>query len=303
LDPELSVVIVSYNMVRELPRTLRSLSPSMQRDITPGSYEVIVVDNGSTTPFDEDACRRWLPDMILRRLPVGSPSPVKAVNLGIGLARGELIGVFIDGARLASPGLLSTALAASRLHDWPVIGTIAFHLGPDVQMRSVPNGYNQQVEDALLARSGWENDGYKLFEISALAGSSEKGWFVLPSESNSVFMKSRHWARLGGYDPAFASPGGGYANLDLWKRACSVLEGQPIMLLGEATFHQVHGGVATNSAKPPTAEFKQEYFRLRGESFSAPRRKPWIVGRLNRPALESMRRSLDFWLQDSSRDL
>jgi hypothetical protein len=29
-----------------------------------------------------------------------------------------------------------------------VIGTLAFHLGPDVQSRSMAKGYNQQVEDA-----------------------------------------------------------------------------------------------------------------------------------------------------------
>src|SRR4029077_1413969 len=48
----------------------------------------------------------------------------------------ELLQFELGGARMASPGLLSKALAASSLHRRPVIGTVAFHLGPEVQMES-----------------------------------------------------------------------------------------------------------------------------------------------------------------------
>src|SRR6266852_6738072 len=50
--PALSVVVVVYNMPREAPRTLHSLSAAYQRHIDPDDYEVIVVDNGSNPPFD-----------------------------------------------------------------------------------------------------------------------------------------------------------------------------------------------------------------------------------------------------------
>ncbi len=45
---DLSVIVVFYNMAREAPRTLRSLSRSYQQGIDDLSYEVIVVDNGSS---------------------------------------------------------------------------------------------------------------------------------------------------------------------------------------------------------------------------------------------------------------
>jgi Glycosyl transferase family 2 len=48
--PDLSVVVVVYNMPREAPRTLLSLSPRYQRYIDAADYEVIVVDNGSDPP-------------------------------------------------------------------------------------------------------------------------------------------------------------------------------------------------------------------------------------------------------------
>jgi Methyltransferase domain/Glycosyl transferase family 2 len=290
---KLSVIVIGYNMARELPRTIRSLSPTMQRDIEPGDYEVILIDNGSTQTCDEDELRCLLPGLVVHRMQNATASPVPAINFGLAVARGDLVGVCIDGARIASPGLLSKALAASRLHRRPVIGTIAFHLGPDVQMESIKYGYNQAIEDELLAGSGWETDGYRLFTISVFAGSSAGGWFELPAESNAVFLRAEHWRALGGWDEGFATPGGGLVNLDTWARVCADPTGELIMLLGEATFHQVHGGVATNNLNPPFELFHEEYRRLRGRPYERPTRQPLYFGTLP----ETLRTSLKFSLE------
>jgi hypothetical protein len=220
-------------------------------------------------------------------------SPVPAINFGLTVARGDLVGVCIDGARMASPGLLSKALAASRLYRWPMIGTVAFHLGPDVQMESIKRGYNQTIEDELLARSGWEADGYRLFTISVFAGSSGGGWFELPAESNALFLRADHWRALGGWDEGFVMPGGGLVNLDTWARVCADPTGKLIMLLGEATFHQVHGGIATNNLNSPFELFHEEYRRLRGRSCERPTRQPLPFWTLS----ETMRTSLRFSLE------
>ena len=50
--PDVSVIVVVYNMAREAPRTLRSLAADYQRYIDADDYEIIVVDNGSSPPFD-----------------------------------------------------------------------------------------------------------------------------------------------------------------------------------------------------------------------------------------------------------
>lgn len=274
----LTVVLVAYNMAREIPRTVKSLSASMQRGIDPEEYEILLVDNGSTQPFDEDLCRRLAPNLRVIRVPDAGPSPVRAINMGLAQARGQLIGVMIDGARMASPGLLATALAASRVHTRAVVGTLAFHLGPDVQPRSVANGYDQRAEDALLASSGWESDGYRLFDISVFAGSSQDGWFVVPAETNALFLRAASWAQLGGFDEGFVGAGGGLANLDTWSRACDLADSQVVLLLGEATFHQVHGGIATNSPTSKWPTFHEEYVRLRGRRYERPRPTPTFYG-------------------------
>src|SRR5579859_7910069 len=146
-NPRLSVIVIGYNMARELPRTVRSLSPALQREIGADDYEVIVIDNGSTQSFDLEQLQRLGGNISTHRMLHATPSPVPAINHGLALARSELIGVLIDGARMASPRLLATALDAARLHGRPVIGTLAFHLGPDVQGKSVERGYCQDVED------------------------------------------------------------------------------------------------------------------------------------------------------------
>lgn len=276
----LSVVVVGYNMARELPRTIRTLAPPYQRDISAADYEVIVVDNGSTQPWQPDALTALGPNISVHRIREATSSPVAAINLGLEKSRGHLVGVCIDGARMASPRLLATALESGRVHHRPVIGTIAYHLGPDVQSISISQGYDQRAEDRLLASVDWEKDGYRLFDIASLAHSSASGWFNIPAETNAMFLTRDHWRALGGFDPAFQAPGGGLVNLDTWARACADPRGQVVLLLGEATFHQVHGGVATNSTTPQWPAFHDEYVAIRGRDYERPEGCPLMIGRI-----------------------
>ncbi|QDH68947.1 glycosyltransferase family 2 protein [Marilutibacter alkalisoli] len=296
-SPKLSIIVISYNMARELPRTIRSLALPFQRDIGEEDYEIIIVDNGSTQPFDHEQLRQLGANISTHTVPDASPSPVEAINRGLALARGELVGVMIDGARMASPRLLATALEAARLHPRPVIGTLAFHLGPDVQRRSMLSGYCQEVEDQLLASVDWVTDGYRLFSISVFAASSADGWFSVPAETSALFLTREHWERLGGYEPGFVAPGGGLVNLDTWARACADPTGQVILLLGEATFHQVHGGIVTNSSESKWKTFHEEYVRIRGHAYVKPQATPLLLGRLPAAALPSMQRSVERQMQ------
>jgi hypothetical protein len=278
----LSVVVVAYNMARELPRTVLSLSPAMQQGIDSDDYEVIVVDNGSDPPAAVDEA--W-GGARLMRIDDGQPSPASAINRALQVAEGDLVGVMIDGARLASPGLLAGALRASSLHRRPVISSLGFHLGPEVQMTSVAAGYDAHEEDRLLAGSGWESDGYRLFEISVFAGSSAHGWFAPIAESNALFMAPALWDELGGYDERFVSPGGGLVNLDTYARACALPDSQLVLLLGEGTFHQVHGGVATNAPSHDRQAFRDEYELVRGFEYQVPQVEPLYVGQVAEPVL------------------
>ena len=270
MKPFMSIVLVSYNMNRELPRTLLSLSVPFQKGITRDEFEVILIDNGSKVPPTASDFSHL--DIDLRVVSMDNPtkSPVPAINFGLKQVSGEIIGVYIDGARIASPRLIASARDAITYNQRAFVGSRGRYLGNKFQRVAIVEGYNQQVEDEMLAQSGWESDGYKLFDISVFDESSGPTWFDPVAESNSLFMWRSLWNELGGYAEGFVTPGGGLVNLDTWKRACELPETVPTLLLGEATFHQVHGGVATNGSLDKVQEFYTEYFSIYGEEFDVP---------------------------------
>lgn len=273
----LTVVVVAYGMERELPRTLRSLSVPYQRDIDPDGYEIIVVDNGSPRPVSTPLPADLGAAVRLHRIDGASVSPAQAANVGIGLARSDLIGLIVDGARMASPGLLSAARLAALLAPRAVVTAPAWHLGPALQVHADTTGYDQAAEDALLARAAWEDDGYELFAIATPAASSGRGLFAPMGESSSLFLRRAIWTELGGVDERFALPGGGLVNHDLYRRACALADVQLVVMLGEGTFHQVHGGVAT-SGRLTRDEMRAEYEAIRGAPHRPPSNRPIFVG-------------------------
>src|ERR1051326_3397991 len=196
----LSVVVVAYNMPRELPRTLHSLSAGYQRHVDADDYEVIVVDNGSTPPVDRGTLERLPGNFRLIRIDPAPPSPARAVNRGLAEAKGEAIGVMIDGARLATPGLMHFAVHGARLHRRAVVATLNWYLGYDYQRWAMRCGYDQAQEDALLASIDWPNDGYRLFEIGTVDESCVEGWYHPIAESNALFMRRAAWEELGGME-------------------------------------------------------------------------------------------------------
>lgn len=267
--PRLSIVVVAHEMARELPRTLESLSTNHQRDIARDDYEVLLVDNGSRLPPQE----RDFDDLELNlrclRLPRPHRSPVGAINLGLSEAQGGWVAVWIDGARMASPRLLATACEALHCSPRTVVGVRGRYLGHGVQSETMLWGYSQAAEDRLLERCGWRVDGYRLFGVSVFDESSGPTWFDPPTECNALFMSRQLWTELGGYDTRFASAGGGLVNLDTWSRAIALPGVTPVVLLGEATFHQFHDGTMTN------APDQMERWRACCAEYESIRGRPW----------------------------
>jgi len=302
-QPKISVVVVVYNMRREAERTLYSLSPRFQRGVCEDEYEVIVVDNGSTEPLSNEFVIGFGRNFRYFFMRSSSRSPAAAANHGIRETRGNYIGLMIDGARMVSPGAIKYALDGMKLGHGPVVATLSWHLGPDVQYRSMAKGYNRELEDSILAGIDWKENGYRLFDISSFAGASSGGFFLPIAESNCLFLTRRALEQLGGFDERFQAPGGGFVNLDLYKRACELPGSNLIIMLGEGTFHQVHGGVSTNVTAEQNRirlhEFEKEYFEIRKAPFSLPANLPEFIGHIPREAL----RFMDHSVQSASQTL
>jgi hypothetical protein len=292
--PVFSLIVISYEMTRELPRTLYSLSPKYQQGIAADDYEVIVIDNGSSVPPKTEDFADFGMNLRIASFPDPTPSPVRAINYGISLASAPLIGVNIDGARMASPGLLDACRLAARLDELAVVTTLSFQLGPGAQWITLQHGYDTVWEDRLLNGIDWKNNGYRLFDISPFAENLARDWFGPLNESNLIFMQRHLWQRLGGYDPAFESPGGGGANVDLLLRALQSEGTRQIIVQGEAVFHQLHGGTHTNAGRAALEVHKnaaKEYYRLKGRLRVVDVDRTYF-GPISRGAAEAYRRQL-----------
>lgn len=281
--PLISFVVIAYNMQREVPRTVESLSRRYQQGSEGIDYEVIVVDNGSPEPLDLSAVGDVGVPLTLIRRDNARVSPADAINIGVARSRGDFVAVMIDGARMLSPGVVQGRAKAIGLAQQPVVAVLGLHLGPAHQRVTVEQGYSKLVEDQLLDSIQWPAHGYKLFEISAWGGSCAAGWLGIAAESNCICVSRSFYDELGGYDEGFEMPGGGLVNLDFYKRAVEHPGSTLIYLAGEGCFHQLHGGVTTDKRQQGHSfeELNEEYSRLRGEGFTAPMVQPVLYGRLN----------------------
>ncbi|MGH9380116.1 MAG: glycosyltransferase [Thermoanaerobaculia bacterium] len=291
--PRLSVILCTYDMPREAPRTILSAGVPYQKDVEAAAYEVIVVDNGSTRKLDGRERGRLPPGVTLVDMPQPRPSPVFAMSWAAReLARGDILLFAIDGARIFTDRLYAETLAAHDLVEGAFVYTLAWHLGPKVQMESTAEGYDREVEDRLIAESGWPDRPDGLFDIAVFAGSSSMGYFRPINESNAFSMRRELFKRLGGYDERFTSPGGGMCNLEIFRRYVTRPRARNVCLLSEGTFHQVHGGVAT-SRPWGYHPFEVEYREATGEDFEPPAYEALYLGAPRPSARRFLRQSLD----------
>lgn len=268
----LSVIVIFYNMSREAKRTLYTLSTAYQKGVRADEYEVIAIDNNSKDPLNAEEVAAFGPNFQYHYYKTDSVSPVSAINFGADQAKGEYLSIIVDGARMVTPGLIKATIKALRKYPNPVVCSLAWHLGPDVQNLSMMDGYNQAVEDKLLDSIDWRKNGYDLFTISALAPSSRvsvrRG--KMPHECSWLSLPRDKFMKLGGFDARFVSPGGGLMNHDILERIMAQPDISPVLILSEGSFHQFHGGTATNSSmdKHPKERFQEEYASIYGHRFT-----------------------------------
>ncbi len=285
-DLSLSVVVVFHNMRREAARTLHSLSRSYQRDIDDLDYEVIAIENGSAADgrLGEDFVRSFGPEFSYLDLAGdASPSPANALNHGLELARGRSVAVMIDGAHVLTPGALHFGMLGLSTYAPAVVSTQQWYVGPGEQNETVPKGYDEGFEDRLFEQIEWPVDGYRLFDIGHFIGGRD--WFDGQWESNCIFVPRSLLDQVGAMDHSFNAPGGGFANLDFFERMTTSPRITLVTILGEGSFHQVHGGTTTNA--PDSTErrdllesYGEQYAEIRGRVFKSPAKVVHYVGAL-----------------------
>ncbi|MEQ1785434.1 MAG: CmcI family methyltransferase [Acidimicrobiales bacterium] len=283
---DLTVVVVFYNMRREAQRTLYALSRAYQQEMDGVRYEVIAVENGSADDqkLGAEMVEGFGPEF--RYIDLGDearPSPVHALNRGIQAGRGKAFALMIDGAHVLTPSVLHFGLKGLATYAPAIVATQQWYVGPGQQGDSMSDGYDQAYEDRLFEKIGWPEAGYRLFEIGHFIGGRD--WLDGVWESNCMFVPRAQLEQVGGFDEGFDMAGGGFANLELYERLGSSPDVTVVSILGEGSFHQLHGGVTTN--QPDADErrarvygYGEHFGDLKGRRFRGPGKPIHYVGRI-----------------------
>lgn len=281
-----SFVVIVYDMPVQAQNTVRSLFADYQQDVRPEDYEVLIIENESANTMSRTFLDSLPPNFSYHLRQESQPTPIHAINYGIEIAGGDNICVMIDGARLLTPGVVKNTIRGHRLSPRAIVTAPGYHLGNELQQKAVGSGYDVEQEKALMTSISWPADGYRLFDISCLSGSCASGFYLPHSESNCISMPRELWHVLGGYDARFDMRGGGVVNLDLYKRACESPDTMHVVLHGEGTFHQFHGGVTTGGEAAETRQkfitaILEQYKEIRGRKYEIPVTNVVYLGELS----------------------
>lgn len=286
----LSVVVNFFNNQREAKNTLYSLTSQYQKF---DDFEVIAIDNGSSQPLDESEVKSFGPQFQYRYIQNALTSPAAAINAACRDAKGSHIVIMIDGAHILSPGVFALMQKAFKLFNSTFVATTPFHLGPMMQNDRAASGYDQVIEDKLMASVNWKENGYRLFTLAAECADMSKGWFGCLFESGCFGMRRDEYLAMGGLNEKFTSPGGGMVNLDMLHRATSIKDMEYVVMIGEGSFHQYHGGVATSAAWNfhPWEKFHAEYEEICHKPYFRNPRVPFFMGTMRVHSLETCKKT------------
>jgi hypothetical protein len=280
-SPALSILVIFHKMSRQAENTLYSLSSSFQTGVSPDDYEIVAVENESEDELGRERALAQGKNVRYFRRHEGGVSPVGALNFAFEQSRAPLVGIIIDGARMVSPGVVEYALLAARLAEHPLIVVPGYHIGDQEHHFNKTAGYDEMVEARLLESIDWKHHGYDLFNVSCFSGANDKGFFTRFLESNCFFCTRTSFERIGGADPRFSLPGGGAVNVWMYHMIARLPGSRLIVLAGEGSFHQFHGGVTTAEVDDREIRLHRQKENLNevfGGPFKGMHRRPLILG-------------------------
>jgi glycosyltransferase involved in cell wall biosynthesis len=150
--PRLSIVLIVYKMPDQAERTIQSLSPAYQRDVSEKDYEVIVVENHSDRLLGRERATQYASNVRYFHRNETQRTPVHAINFGAAQARGSHVAIMIDGARMVTPGIVRQTLDVFHIASNAAVSSPGYHIGDKLQQIAVNEGYNEEAEAQLLQR-------------------------------------------------------------------------------------------------------------------------------------------------------
>lgn len=285
MKPKISIIVVVYKMARQAMNTLYSLSVDYQRNVCADDYEVIVVENNSGHNMDENAIAQLNGNFRYFLRNELSQSPVGAINFGFEKARGTSICLMIDGARMVTPRILEFALQAHAINPDALVSVPGYNLGTQDQRFHKENQHDEIIEQQLLEKIHWKNNGYRLFDVASIGGANPKGFFHPLMECNCVFTSAANFERIGRANPDFQLPGGGSINLHIYRQLGLLAQSRYyFLMIGEGSFHQFHGGITTaqwDDLDEVLESHRKQLHSYWEGGFHSLRREPMLLGAVN----------------------
>jgi glycosyltransferase involved in cell wall biosynthesis len=300
-EPRLSVLLIVYSMSRQALNTIYSLSAAHQRNVSADDYEIIVVENESADLLEEADVLALGSNIRYYRRSEAGVSPAPALNFAAQQARGSMLCLMIDGARMVTPRIIEYALQAQRVDENALVVVPGYNLGPAEHHFHDDHDYDETLEQQLLEQSQWQRNGYALFNIGSVGGANLQGIFHPLMESNCLFLSQLTFTAIGGADERFSEVGGGSLNQYLYRAAGLHPHSRYFFLLpGEGSFHQIHGGVSTRQREDRQqlitgfkAALEARWLETYREPYCALRREPILLGAVSRSAQRYLARYVD----------
>jgi glycosyltransferase involved in cell wall biosynthesis len=207
--PIASVVIPTRNRPQAIVRSLDALAV---QTMPPGSFEVLVVDDGSEPPLSLDPAR-WASKFSLKLIRQKNTGPAGARQRGVAEARGEFL-AFTDDDCLPTPTWLETLATALRENPEAMIGGSTFN--------GLKKDYFAETSQLILEMV------YEHFNRDPA-----NAYFFA---SNNIALRRDRYLASGGFDPDFDSPAAEDREFcDRWR-----MQGRPLFWKKDALIEHRH---------------------------------------------------------------
>lgn len=289
---QLSIIVIGFRMPRQLEQTLHTLSCDYQQDVSENDYEVVIVENDSDKMLSSDFVEALPENFRYYSRHESGQSPVAAINFAFEKCQGEMIGLMIDGAHMVTPRVVKYVLCAQRAWEYPLVVVPGYHLGGESQTQDI--NYTEEREKELLRTIDWRDNGYQLFSVADFSPANRFSYMHPIMECNCVFTPRISFERIGYCDSRFTLRGGGPVNLHLFRQLGTLPETEIVVLPGEGSFHQYHGGVTTSSYADRENEIASHREQLNSfwlGRFKSVSREPVLLGAVTYWAHSFLQRS------------
>ena len=231
----MSVIMSPYNQSWEMEKTLFSLEK--QVGMSPDEYEIIIANTNPEDKLAEDVAHyfwRLYKNVRLIQVHDEKTKLIKVAGYGLNLgvrnyARGDLLVIVIDPARVPTPGVLrKTRDQFEQWGDDIVTTTVPYHFFKHYSDRSFT------VEECRkeFAKTRWKQDFYHLFDFAAHTNISKSGIF---NESTWTGITKENYLKVGGHNEFFVDWGNN--NLDFWRRVIRSKPKDGIQIVGKVNDH------------------------------------------------------------------